>query len=256
MSLNVEIARFRFAKEPDPILTNVNIRVNSGEIVSLMGASGVGKSTVARIACGLVRDSEEFEGSVICNGEPLMQPEAPVSLVIQDYKRAIFPWLSVKENLVLGVADRAQRRKCRSTLDSNPIVETLGISDLLSFYPKKMSGGQLQRIQIGRALLAGSSFLVLDEPGTSLDLPTRRKLYQVLDELGQHQNIGILIVTHEIDEAVLISNRIISLTRPSGRPSTLGEFSGLRSSSGHETTLHYSNEFHAVCDRVERAIYS
>jgi ABC-type nitrate/sulfonate/bicarbonate transport system ATPase subunit len=187
---------------------DVNFQVERGEIVSLLGESGTGKSTLARILAGLLPYES---GRVTCAGKEVKQPDSPVALVFQDYKNAVFPWLTVEQNIMLGLAKPNSAGRGIMGLDG--VVKILKINGLLSKYPSELSGGQIQRIQLGRALVGAMDFLILDEPDTSLDMEFKRQLHELIAELVAMTSIGIFLVTHSIDRAVHMSKRIYVIRR-------------------------------------------
>lgn len=193
------------------LFERLNVHIEPAEIVGLLGSSGCGKTTLVRMLAGF---TSPREGTVLCDGEPVVQPASPVAIVSQDYKAAVFPWMTVEANLALGL--RKAGKKGRGELLGT--AKQLGISHLLHRYPGALSGGERQRVQIGRTLLMGARYLLLDEPSSSLDLELRRTLLELLAEVIEQYGCGILLVTHNIDEAVYVSDRLYLARRtPEGR---------------------------------------
>lgn len=249
MALIATIKSFSFAthSRATPLLADLCIQVDAGKVVGLVGPSGVGKSTFARLLAGLNEPGELFHGSVELDGEPVRQPESTVSLVIQDYRRAVFPWMTVRRNLQLGVRGRT----------ANGLVvdaaRVLGIEDLLDAHPHGLSGGQLQRVQVGRALVSGSKFIILDEATSSLDVAMRRSVYEQLDSIAHEQKVGILIVTHEIDEAVSIADTVLLMKRAVPNP-TITKRAGLRGKAGQSLWTSSDDSVRELCLDIERTL--
>ena len=178
----------------------MSLTINAGEVVSLLGSSGCGKSTLVRIVGGLLRPDA---GDVFCDGVPLEQPYSPVSVVFQDYDAAVFPWFTARKNIVLACGG--------GSIDHSKIdaaAAQIGIQPLLTRYPSTLSGGEKQRVQIARALVSEPRYLLMDEPSSSLDLELRKTLLELTSDLAQSKGLGVLLVTHNIDEAVYVSDRL------------------------------------------------
>lgn len=185
-------------------INNLNLQIKKGEIISLLGKSGSGKSTIAAILAGLRNDM--ISGEVLCNNQRLIQPESSVALVLQSYRDTVFPWFNVKRNIEIGFYKNNSQEKSDAVI--REIANSLNINDKLLSNPTELSGGQAQRIQIARALAANCNFLILDEPSSSLDMEFREFLLKLLITLKNNKK-GILLVTHNIEEAVYISDRIL-----------------------------------------------
>ena len=189
-------------KSPSLSISGIDLRLHRGEIVGLLGASGVGKSTIARIMSGLLMPN--VGGSVVCDGKPIEQPRSPVALVFQDYQNAVFPWLTVAKNIEIGYFARNGR-------DANPDIERiakeLDLKDLLGRYPYELSGGQRQRVQLARAIAQDPSFLVLDEPAASLDEVFKMQFGNFLAR-EKCRGTGILLVSHDLKDAIYLCDRL------------------------------------------------
>ncbi len=208
--LEVHVRQRRYAQGEawNEVLRDVHVRVAAGEIVSLVGASGCGKSTLLRIAAGLDR---EADAQVLLDGRPVIGPTRDIRFVFQEPR--LFPWLSVARNVAFDLDDdRAQ---------PSPRVEELlaevGLAGLGARLPKQLSGGQAQRVAIARGLYVQPRVLLLDEPFSAVDAFTRLKLQDLLLRVVQAHGITVLLVTHDIDEAVHLSDRVIVLDSGPGR---------------------------------------
>jgi NitT/TauT family transport system ATP-binding protein len=200
--------------ENHQVLSDVNLSLREGEIVGLLGRSGSGKSTLLRIIAGLIKPSE---GSVMFKGQPVTGPQAGVAMVFQTF--ALFPWLSVLENVeagleAQGVERNERRRRALAAID------LIGLDGFENAYPRELSGGMRQRVGFARALVVQPDLLLMDEPFSALDVLTAETLRSDLLELWVERKLGIktvLIVTHNIEEAVFMCDRILILSSNPGR---------------------------------------
>jgi NitT/TauT family transport system ATP-binding protein len=197
-----------------PVLSDVSMRMKTGEIVALLGRSGSGKSTLLRIISGLTRPTE---GTVKIGGEPVDGPAKDVAMVFQSF--ALFPWLDVLDNVEIGPRsngvplDETRKRALKA-------IDTIGLDGFESAYPKELSGGMRQRVGFARALVMQPKILLMDEPFSALDVLTAETLRTDLLDLWQEGRIpikAILMVTHNIEEAVLMADRILVLSSNPGR---------------------------------------
>jgi NitT/TauT family transport system ATP-binding protein len=196
------------------VLRDVNVRVDRGEVVALLGRSGSGKSTLLRIMAGLIPASS---GSIVSNGAPLRGPNPDVGMVFQSF--ALLPWLTVIENVELGLEARGVARLER-TKRALKAIDLVGLDGFESAYPKELSGGMKQRVGFARALVVEPKVLFLDEPFSALDVLTAENLRGEIDDLwnaGTFPATSILIVTHNIEEAVFLADRVIVLGANPGR---------------------------------------
>ena len=192
-------------------LINVNLNVMNGEFLSIIGPSGCGKTTLLRIIAGL---EQHTTGEVLINGEQLTEPWSRVGFVFQEY--ALFPWRTVSENIEFGLEIKnvpKQDRRQRAL----EYIHKFGIDGFEDKYPKELSGGMKQRVAIARTLINNPSMILMDEPFGSLDSQTRNTMQEFLLSIWQNSNRTILFVTHNIDEAVFLSNRVIGLSKRPGR---------------------------------------
>jgi NitT/TauT family transport system ATP-binding protein len=197
-----------------PVLSDVSMKMKSGEIVALLGRSGSGKSTLLRIIAGLTRPTE---GTVKIGGEAVDGPAKDVAMVFQSF--ALFPWLDVLDNVEIGPRsngvplDETRKRALKA-------IDTIGLDGFESAYPKELSGGMRQRVGFARALVMQPKILLMDEPFSALDVLTAETLRTDLLDLWQEGRMpikGILMVTHNIEEAVLMGDRILVLSSNPGR---------------------------------------
>lgn len=189
-------------------LENVSLQVRSGEIVSLVGTSGCGKSTLLRIISGLESPSS---GGVFLNSELIAAPHPEIDVIFQEPR--LMPWLTVWENVKFGL-DQASRR------NDGLVAKTLakvGLTEAAQVLPRQLSGGMAQRVSIARALVTQPSILLLDEPFSALDAFTRTKLQDHLLHIWTEDCPTLILVTHDIEEALVMSDRIIVMRGNPGR---------------------------------------
>jgi sulfonate transport system ATP-binding protein len=190
-------------------LANIDLTVGRHEVVSLVGTSGCGKTTLLRIAAGLERPSA---GEIRLDDRPILAPSADIGMVFQEPR--LMPWLTVRNNVRLGLKGLPRNEQDRL------IDETLGAVGLIDFaeaLPRQLSGGMAQRAAIARALARRPAVLLLDEPFSALDSFTRLKLQSHLTSLWQAGSFTIFLVTHDVEEAVMLSDRVVVMRGQPGR---------------------------------------
>ncbi|QSJ15152.1 nitrate/sulfonate/bicarbonate ABC transporter ATP-binding protein [Nostoc sp. UHCC 0702] len=196
------------------ILENINLELRSGEIVALLGPSGSGKSTLMRIIAGLIPPSQ---GEVSYHNRPLVGLNPGVAIVFQSF--ALYPWLTVLENVELGLKAKGEPPDSRRQ-KALQMIDIIGLDGFENAYPKELSGGMRQRVGFARALAVEPELLCMDEPFSALDVLTAENLRFELLDLWLERRIptkAVLIVTHGIEEAVIMADRIIVLGRNPGR---------------------------------------
>ena len=199
------------------IVRDFNLRVSEGEFVCIIGHSGCGKSTVLSIAMGL---NDATEGGVIVGGKEVVGPGLDRGVVFQS--PALLPWLTARENVQLAVEqvnDRSRRRERKELADK--FLALVGLSDIADCYPDELSAGMRQRVGIARAFALEPKVLLLDEPFSLLDVITRMELQDELMHLWDAERKTVLMVTHDVDEALLLADRIVLMTN--GPAATVGE---------------------------------
>ena len=190
-------------------LDRVSLQVAAGEIVAVVGGSGCGKSTLLRVISGLDQPST---GSVDVDGVRITAPHPAVGLIFQEPR--LLPWLTVAQNIAFGIEalPRADREASVAT-----VLAKVGLADYGQRWPRELSGGQGQRVAIARALVARPSVLLLDEPFSALDAFTRLDLQDHLLDLWAETRPTLVLVTHDIDEALLLADRIVVMRPSPGR---------------------------------------
>ena len=189
------------------ILSPTRFGVARGEFVCIIGPSGCGKTTLLRAAAGFVSPSS---GAVLRRGKPVTGPSREVAFVFQDYGRALLPWRTVQGNISLALEAAkvpAEQRPARIA----KVLETVGLSTHADKFPAQLSGGMQQRVQIARCLAQEPELMMMDEPFGALDAMTRESLQDELSRLVQSTGLTVLFVTHDLEEAIYLSDRVIAL---------------------------------------------
>jgi sulfonate transport system ATP-binding protein len=211
-------------------LERFSAEINPGEIVAIIGGSGCGKSTLLRAIAGLDRASS---GSVALDGLTITAPHPKIGVIFQEPR--LLPWLTVADNIGFGLSDLPASRRREKVAAA---LSRVGLSDKAGAWPRELSGGQAQRVAIARALVPQPEVLLLDEPFSALDAFTRRDLQDHLLDLWADTRPTLILVTHDVDEAVVLADRVlvmrprpgrlfeeikVNLTRPRDRGSDLFE---------------------------------
>ncbi|UTW13577.1 ABC transporter ATP-binding protein [Marinobacterium rhizophilum] len=209
---------FATPRGPFRALDGVNLKINQGEFVSLIGHSGCGKSTVLNLVAGLY---EATEGGVVLEGKEVREPGPERAVVFQNH--SLLPWLSAYENVELAVKQVFRNRKSKAEMKDwiEHNLELVHMSHALHKRPDEISGGMKQRVGIARALAMQPKVLLMDEPFGALDALTRAHLQDSLMEIQARLNNTVIMITHDVDEAVLLSDRIVMMTN--GPAATVGE---------------------------------
>ena len=189
------------------VLHDFSLNVNSGEILSLCGPSGIGKSTILRLIAGLIKPES---GTVRVDGVPVADTPDKLSLVHQNYSQALFPWLNVFSNVMLPLANKELKlTKIEKREVSLAALQQVGLESYAKSFPRELSGGMQQRVVLARALVCSPKILLLDEPLSSLDTFTRRQLQDLILKIALEQKLTVLLVTHDPEEAIYMSDRIV-----------------------------------------------
>lgn len=202
--LNVHIHAKHY--EDRLILRDLSLQVQTGQLVSLVGASGCGKSTLLRLIAGIDTD---HDGSVMLAGREVRGITPEIGFIFQEAR--LFPWLTVAQNVAFDGAAHAHHERRVSEL-----LAEVGLSGYEDALPKHLSGGQAQRVAIARGLFRQPRVLLLDEPFSAVDAFTRMKLQDLLTQVVQHHGVTVLLVTHDLDEAVVLSDRVVVLDQTPG----------------------------------------
>ncbi len=228
-----------------PIFEQFDWSAARGETWAVLGPSGCGKSTLLMLLAGLKLPQG---GDIVIGGERIQRPRPQTGLILQDY--GLLPWATVRENVELGLKLRSfygadgihAPRALVVVKDIDSWLERLGLAPVAAHYPAQLSGGQRQRAAIARTLLLEPDLLLMDEPFSSLDAPTREGLQTLTLELAAEQGLTLVIVTHAIEEAALLGRKILLLNEPPNRAAHIIENLGAGSVGYRE-----SGEYAALC---------
>ena len=204
-------------KQTVTAVENLSLDVRGGEFLSIVGPSGCGKSTLLQTVAGLIPATS---GHVVLGGNDVTGEPAHMVYLFQQYAKSLLPWMTVEDNVIFGfnhhlrLGHGAARERCREHL------AMVGLGDVAEYYPWQLSGGMQQRVAIARALSADPKVLLMDEPFSSVDALTRMELQALILELWEKRRFTAILVTHDVDEAIFLADRIAVLTP---RPATIGE---------------------------------
>ena len=188
------------------ILRDVDLTVGNGEFVSILGQSGSGKTTLLRVLGGLQPASA---GAVRYAGQEFSKPVDGLVTVFQDYSNSLLPWRTVRRNVALGIERRLDRREAAERVDE--ALAMVGLTDRADEHPARLSGGMQQRVQIARALAIRPRVMLMDEPFGALDAMTKASLQDQLQRVQESTETTIVFVTHDVDEAVYLSDKVLVL---------------------------------------------
>ena len=206
---NIQIQNVNKSFDEVHVLNNFSLDIEPGSFVSLIGPSGCGKSTLLRIIGGL---EKSYEGAVLLDGEKISKAGSDRGFAFQGSN--LFPWLTVKGNVAFGLKARKIYKEKKQ--DVNEIINLVGLSGFENSYPHQISGGMQQRASLARALVGHPKVLLLDEPLGALDAFTRMNLQDEILRIKKENNMTMLMVTHDVDEAIYMSDRVVVM---SARPS-------------------------------------
>jgi len=193
------------------VLKGIHLKIKPGEFLSIVGASGCGKSTLLRLIAGL---DTSYTGSIVYQGKAITGTDLSRGIVFQEHR--LFPWLTVEENIALAFTATNVSKEERKLRVAKQI-STVGLNGFEKAYPHQISGGMSQRVAIARALVLKPKLLLLDEPFGALDALTRLKLQQELQRLWEHEGLTTILVTHDVEEAVFLGDRIVVMESHPGR---------------------------------------
>jgi iron(III) transport system ATP-binding protein len=212
MSVKINNLKFRYKNSKEDTINNFNIEINSGEIVSILGQSGSGKSTVLRLVSGLEEPSHGeiiIDSKVMVSDKKFVFPEKRgVGMVFQDY--ALFPHMTVAKNIEFGLKKMNKNEKNKR---SKEVLELVNLSEFKERYPYELSGGQQQRVALARALAPKPSLLLLDEPFSNLDADLQSKIRNELKAILKKANTTSIFVTHDKEDSMAIADKVIILEK-------------------------------------------
>ena len=189
-------------------ISDISITLRDGEFVSLVGPSGCGKSTILRLISGLILPTT---GEILLNGKTIDKPNEKIAMVFQ--KPTLFPWLTVRDNIAFG----PRLKKEVNDIKINEMIELIGLKEFANDYPHQLSGGMSQRVALVRAIINEPDILLLDEPLGALDAFTRMKMQEEILSLWEKKKQLAIMVTHDIEEAVYMSTKVVVIDNRPGR---------------------------------------
>ncbi|MBR0654144.1 ABC transporter ATP-binding protein [Plastoroseomonas arctica] len=198
-----------------PVMRDATLAVREGEFMAVLGPSGCGKSTLLQIAAGLLPPSA---GTVRIAGRAITAPPPEAVYVFQQYTRSLLPWRSVRDNVAFATEHRLGKRRARAIAEET--LAQVGLSGFGDHFPWQLSGGMQQRVAIARALAAEPAILLLDEPFSAVDALTRLDLHALFLDIWSRRKLTVMLVTHDVEEAIYLADRIALLTY---RPSSISE---------------------------------
>jgi NitT/TauT family transport system ATP-binding protein len=248
MRLRVENLSVTFARDrgaPLRVLDRVNFEVQPGEFVALVGQSGCGKTTILRCLSGL---QSAYEGTMTIAGRRLTGVDRQVAMVFQS--DSLFPWRTVQANVAFGLEVR--RHDANETVRIvGDLLNLVGLGGFERAYPHQLSGGMRQRVNLARALAVDPDVLLMDEPFSALDMLTREAMQLELLRIWSHRRKTVLFVTHQIEEAVLLADRVLLM---SPRPGRIQRDVAIRLARPRAGQLRHTREFHALVDSLAEAL--
>jgi NitT/TauT family transport system ATP-binding protein len=203
--------RYESDRQTVQALDDVNFGVEDGEFVCIVGPSGCGKTTLFRLIAGL---EQPTSGAVRLDGTPVEGPDTDRGMVFQEY--GLFPWRTVRENVAFGLEEQGVEKSER-TRRIGEMLDLVGLSEFADAYPKELSGGMKQRVGIARALAVDPELLLMDEPFGAVDAQTRDMLHEELLNIWAETGKTVLFVTHDVEEAVTLSDRVVVMAADPGR---------------------------------------
>lgn len=197
---------------PLNVLENINLSIHPGEFVTIVGASGCGKSTLLRLVIGL---DNEYTGDILLDGRRIRDTGLDRGIVFQEHR--LFPWLTVKKNIETGLLNNTRFSPEEKENSVREHIALVGLGEFESAYPHQLSGGMSQRVAIARALVNRPEVLLLDEPFGALDAFTRHFLQDELLRISSEEGITMVLVTHDIEEAIYLADRVVVMQPKPGR---------------------------------------
>lgn len=238
---------FKHGKTERTILNQIDLKIHKREFICVIGPSGCGKSTFSRIIAGLDAYSS---GELLVDGEKITGPSPERGMVFQGY--TLFPWKTVKENVMFGPLMKGASQMSAEA-SAREWINIIGLEKYENQYPHQLSGGMKQRVAIARALVNEPKILLMDEPFGALDPHTRQKMQKHLMDLWQNIDITIIFVTHDMDEAILLADRIVALK---ANPGEIKEIIEVDLPRPRSTDLINSSAFKQLRARVDQLVHA
>jgi NitT/TauT family transport system ATP-binding protein len=201
--------------EARTIFEDVSLEIETRSFVTIVGPSGCGKSTLLQIIAGL---QEPSAGAVRFKGTPVQGPPRGIVYIFQQYTKSIFPWLTVRQNVAFGLQHQPGVAKADAVDKARELIRLVGLERHEDYYPAQLSGGMQQRVALARGLAVEPEVLLMDEPFSAVDALTRTRLQELVLRIWETMGLTVLFVTHDVDEAVFLSSRVLVMRGPGGAP--------------------------------------
>ena len=247
--LRIDNVILRFAPRmghPVTALDRISLEVDENEFSVIVGPSGCGKSSLLRLVAGLIQPTS---GAIYLDGKRVTKPGKDRGMVFQSY--TLFPWLTVQDNLEFGLKIGGMAAEERAAVARRFIAE-VGLEGFERAYPKQLSGGMMQRVALARALANDPDILLMDEPFGALDSQTRSLMQELLLKIWEHSHKTVLFITHDIDEAILLGDRVYVMT---ARPGRIKEEVAIHIPRPRSVDVLTADEFIAVKRRIMALIH-
>ena len=238
---------FSAGKARRTVLNQLDLKIHKREFICVIGPSGCGKSTFSRVVAGL---DDYTSGELLVDGQPIHGPSPERGMVFQGY--TLFPWKTVKENVMFGPKMKGQSH-ATAEAHAREWINIIGLEKYENHYPNELSGGMKQRVAIARALVNEPKILLMDEPFGALDPHTRQKMQRHLMDLWQNIDITIIFVTHDMDEAILLADRIVALK---ANPGEIKEIIEVDLPRPRSPELLLTPEFKRLRERVDFLVHA
>ena len=212
ISLHIDEKKFPTDGALPSVLKNIHLEIEDNEFVAIVGGSGCGKSTLLRIIAGL---DESFSGHICIEGKKVAGVSSDRGMVFQEHR--LFPWLRVKENIMLGLEGQSQMPRAEKEHRVREALSMIGLGGYAEAFPHQLSGGMAQRVAIARGIVAKPRILMMDEPFGALDALTRRVMQDELLQIWGHEKNTVILVTHDVEEAIFLADRVIIMDPRPGR---------------------------------------
>ena len=226
------------------VLKDINLHIDDGEFVCFLGPSGCGKTTLLRLIAGL---DQPTSGEIVADGEVVEKPSGDRTVIFQQY--SLFPWFTVLQNVVFGLQMTKNGTKKEYIEAAERYLDSVGLIDFKDSYPHELSGGMKQRVAIIRSLRNHSPILLMDEPFSALDMQNRHKLQEQLIGVWKRFENTIVFITHDVDEAIFLADKIVILDRNPGRIAKIVEVDMERPRNRE------SKEFLELLDSIVEQLY-
>lgn len=238
---------FATGKKQIQALKEINLHIKSKEFVSLLGTSGCGKSTLLRMIGGFDRPTT---GKIMFHQEEITRPSAQIGMVFQSY--TLFPWLTVEKNIAFGLKQDPSKQPGEIKEIVESYIDLVGLRGFEKQYPKSLSGGMKQRVAIARALANDPDILLLDEPFGALDMQTRGVMQELLLDVWQKSPKTIIMVTHDIEEAVFLADRVVVMSSRPGEVKDIIDIDLDRPRDYHVKNTEQFMEYKVRCSDIIR----